>query len=302
MRQLYILTLAGGVLLTACGDKTPRSASAKETDPSVAVRVESTTTTTPSISGPVSFDVAETAYHEKRYNDAVSLFNAYTESKPQNAWGFFMLGMSAWKAGDRPSAEAAFRHAIGIDSTHVKSYLNLSRLLIESGSPDSALDYLDTVLRIDSSTGEAYRLLGRVREVRGETQPAILAFHQAIVIDPKDVWSMNNLGALLIRQGKFEEALKPLARATDLSPEVATFENNFGMALERTGHVVEAVDAYRAAVTRDSGYSKAVVNLQRLSALQADPSTPPVDVKALIVAFEKDVESWKTATPTEQDE
>ena len=311
MRKPFFLTLAGGLLLAGCGDKSPRSAVAKEPESSeqasVAVAgpevtpVADSSTPTPTVTGPVTFDQANSAFREKQYEDAVQLFTAYTERRPENAWGFYMLGLSAWKAGARPRAEAAFKHALEIDSTHVKSYLNLSRVLLESGRPDEALEYLGTVLTIDSTLGAGYRLLGRAHDARGEIDQAIVANRRAIVLDTTDVWAMNNLGLILIRQGEFEEALKPLARATELSPMVAVFQNNLGMALERTGHFTAAAEAYRAATAADSGAEKAAANLARVSSLTEEPGLAPVDIKALSESFGQDVAKWREEVPATGD-
>ena len=228
---------AGLFVLAGCGDKTPKQASAKE----LAVAPESMPAPAPAepvtvSAAPVSFETAEAAFRERRYGDAVRDFTAYTADRPRNAWGFYMLGLSSWKAGDFTTAEEALRQALSIDPTHVKSYLNLSRVLLDAGQPDSAIALLDTVLKVDDSLGEAYRLIGRAHDAKGERDEAVTAYHEALVLDSTDVWAMNNLGHTLIVQGSFDEALRPLARAVELVPEVATFQNNLGIALERTGH------------------------------------------------------------------
>jgi Flp pilus assembly protein TadD len=284
---------AGLFVLTACGDKSPKQASAKE----LAVAPESTPAPAPAepvtvSTVPVSFETAEAAFRERRYADAVRGFTAYTADRPGNAWGFYMLGLSSWKAGDFTTAEEALRQALSIDPTHVKSYLNLSRVLLDAGQPDSAIAMLDTVLKIDDSLGEAYRLIGRAHDAKGERDEAVTAYHEALVLDSTDVWSMNNLGHSLIVQGSYDEALRPLARAVELVPEVATFQNNLGIALERTGHFTLAAEAYRAALAADSGFTKASVNLQRVETLQEDPNIPPVDLKALAREFVQQIVSW----------
>jgi len=290
--------VAGLFVLAGCGDKTPKQASAKEPvtrPPTVTVTPESTpgpTEPSPVSAAPVSFASADSAFRSKRYSDAVSGFSAYTKSKPSNPWGFYMLGLSAWKAGDLKTAEESFRQALVVDSTHVKSYLNLSRVLIEAGQPDSALGYLNTVLRIDETLGEAYRLMGRAHDAKGEVDSAITNYHEALSLDGTDVWSMNNLGLALIHQGKYDDALRPLARAVELEPGVVTFQNNLGMALERTGHFTAAADAYRSAVSLDSTFTKASVNLQRVQSLKEDPNTAPVDLKALAREFEQQIRDW----------
>lgn len=286
--------ITGLMVLAGCGDKTPRQAIARETDStSVVVSVEPESTTgssvTPAPVVPASFEEADTAFREKRYDEAVAGFAAYTTRRPSNPWGFYMLGLSSWKAGDLPGAEDAFKQALTLDSTHVKSYLNLSRVLIESGQPDSAMGYLNVVLRIDETIGEAYRLIGRVHDAKGEQDEAVTAYDEALLLDSTDVWAMNNLGLVLIHQGAFDDALRPLARAVELSPEVATFQNNLGIALERTGHFLAAADAYRAALAADSSFTKAQVNLDRVSGLKEDPNTPPVDLKVLSKEFGRQV-------------
>src|SRR5204862_38314 len=142
--------------------------------------------------------------------EAVRLFTSYTSEHPDKVWGFYMLGLSAWKTGDRDAAVRAFTQALEKDSTHVKSRLNLSRVLIEQGKAQEALPYVEGVVTIDSTSNEAYRLLGRVKRELGDSSGAIEAYKKAIVLDERDAWSMNNLAKVYIGQGQFEEALGPL--------------------------------------------------------------------------------------------
>lgn len=301
LRFTPLALVSGLMVLAGCGERSPKQAVAKEpeTPPAVSVVPESTPepASTPVRVVPATYDESEQAFRERRYDDAVLGFTAYTAHRPGNAWGFYMLGLSSWKAGDLTRAEEAFRGALALDSTHVKSYLNLSRVLLDEGRPDSAIAALDRVLQIDESLGEGYRLIGRAHDSKGELDQAVTAYHEALVLDSTDVWSMNNLGLVLIHQQAFDEALRPLARAVQLSPEVATFQNNLGMALERTGHYTQAADAYRAAVTADSDYTKAAVNLGRVSGLKEDVNNPPVDLDGLAQEFVRQINAW--ATPGE---
>lgn len=285
--------LAAWVLvLGGCGDKTPKQAIAKET-----VVPESTVTSTPSQPEPtpvepVTYAGADSAYRAKRYSDAVSGFTSYTRNKPSNPFGFYMLGLSAWKSGDLKTAEQAFRQSLSLDSTRVKSWLNLSRVQIEAGQPDSALVTIEQALQVDETSSEAYRLQGRAHDALGESAAAVKSYHEALSLAPRDVWSMNNLGVSLIHQGAFDDALRPLARAVQLEPGIATFQNNLGMALEHTGHFSAATDAYRSAVTIDSTFGKASSNLQRVQSLKEDPNTPTLDLKAVAQQFEQQIRDW----------
>ena len=246
MRKLTIIPcVIAAFIAGACGDKHSQSSDANAAEvTTVSPETSSVSTPTgPVTAGSVSFDGAEAAYTEKRYDEAVRLFTGYTTEHPDNVWGYYMLGLSAWKTGDRDAAVRAFTQALEKDSTHVKSRLNLSRVLIEQGKAQEALPYVEATLRIDSTSGESYRVLGRVKSELGDSTGAIEALKRAIVLDERDAWSMNNLAKVYIGQGRFEDALGPLARAIEIDSTVPAFHSNLGRALEHTadrGSLAEA--------------------------------------------------------------
>ncbi len=291
-----VCTVIAAYAFAACGDRNPDQARASEP----VGATSSTTTPTPVstvkpalvITGPVTFEMADSAYRERRYDDATVLFKTYTDSRPKNAWGFYMLGLSAWKSGDREQAESAFVQALTIDSTHVKSHLNLSRVLLESGQPDSALEHIEAAIALDSTSSEPLRLQGRVFESQGKNDDAIVAYQRAIVKNDSDTWAMNNLGALYIRLERFEDAIGPLARANEIDDKVATFRNNLGMALELTGRFEQAVEQYRAALSIEGTYGKAVSNLQRVQQVKQDPSITRVDLAERSKSFQEEISKW----------
>lgn len=244
---------------------------------------------TPRVLGPVHFAEAEAVYREGRYSEAVALFGAYAESKPDNAWGQYMLGLSAWKAGDRERAETAFKKALELDPRHLKSRINLSRVLLEGNRPEEALSQLDSVRAEDSTSAEVYRLMGRAFSEQGEVDSAVAAYRTAVTLDSADVWALNNLGVLYIEQGLPGDAIGALARAVDLNPEEPVFHNNLGMALERWGYFAAATDQYRLAVGADSSYQKAVANLQRIDGHPDRPGLPPLDLAIQAQEFLKAV-------------
>ena len=287
--------LATAAVVVACSDRGSKSSEARAAElPDV---TPSTATpgpgSEPVISGPVTYDRADSAFRDKNYTAAISLFTAYAESKPENPWGHYMLGLSAWKTGDRETAEQQFNKTIELDSTHVKARLNLARVLIETGRHADAEQQIQAVLALDSVNTSAYRLLGRVHDVAGQTDSAIADYQRAIALDDHDVWAMNNLAMVYVEQGKYDEALKPLARVVELDSTTATFRNNLGIALERSGRFGAAADAFKAALAIDSGYAKASVSLARVIVLKEDPSLTPVDLPTLAQSFVGEIEEWR---------
>lgn len=243
----------------------------------------------------VTYEEAEAAFLDRRYEEAVELFTRYTQRRPSNAWGFYMLGLSEWKSGEPENAEAAFEAALELDPQHTKSWLNLSRVLLDTQRPEEALEKIDATLTLDPESGVALRLKGRAYHQLGRLEEAIEVYHQAIVSDDRDVWSMNNLGLILIEQERFSEALGPLARAVELQGEVAIFHNNLGVALERTGHYRAAEEAYRTAFEVDASHQKAQVSLTRVEGLEEDPGLEPIDLGVLAESFVEEVKGWREA-------
>ena len=245
------------------------------------------------VSPAVTFTEAETAFNEKRYGEATEMFAVIAARKPDNAWGHYMHGLSAWKSGDLTRAETAFKLALDRDTNHLKSHLNIARVLIEGGKTGDALVHVEKALTIDSLSVDGYRLLGRVRGDMREYDLSVEAYKKAITLNEKDSWSMNNMGYVLIKSDRFEEALGPLARACELSPKTAVFHNNLGMALERTHRYVQAAESYRRAVEADSSYAKAKASLTRIESVRESVGTTPVDLKVLAETFAASIKSWQ---------
>ncbi|MFO7586553.1 MAG: tetratricopeptide repeat protein [Gemmatimonadota bacterium] len=242
----------------------------------------------------VSYGEAETAFLAGDWREAVALFEAYAAEHPENPWGHYMLGLSAWKGGHAERAIAGFEAALARDPDHLKSLVNLSRVRLEAGQAEEASVAIERALAVDPGSGEAWRVAGNVRSELDDDAGALDAYRRAIALDDGDAWAMNNLGLLLIREGRYDEALGPLARATELEPEVGVFQNNLGAALERTGYLAEAADAFRAAVGSAEGSGKAEESLARVEARTVGLDAPPADLPGLALAFGEEIERWRS--------
>jgi tetratricopeptide (TPR) repeat protein len=226
----------------------------------------------PKVSG--SFADGESAYHAGKYGEATAIFSGYVERRPNNPWGHYMLGLSAWKSGDLTRSEQAFEHALSLDPSHMKSLVNESRLFIDQKRYDDAIDRLTRASEIDPESAVVYRLLGRSYHAKGDTEEAIEAYRAAIEVNENDAWSMNNLGLLLLEVKRADEAVPLLAKAAELKQGVAEFHNNLGMALEHTGRFKAAAKAYGDALTANPDYGKAKKNLARVEAVKGGPEEP----------------------------
>jgi predicted Zn-dependent protease len=289
-------------LAIGCGDGgTPHASTVtatvrvdSSTPPPSATSIAGATAAAPSTKA-VAYSDAEVAYRAGRYGEAAELFSAYTQSKPENPWGFYMLGLSSWKSGNPAQADIAFNEALKLDPKHRKSLVNSTRVLLELGRTDEALDRIQTALALDSTSAESWRVLGRTQEELGQPDKAIDSYRRALTLDDHDVWAMNNLALIYIRQGCPAEALAPLARAAQIKPGSPVFQNNLGQALEASGYPGAAGQAYQAALTADSTYQKAALALERVSGRPEDSTAEGIDLAALAQGFQLSVEQWRDA-------
>jgi len=230
-----------------------------------------------------SFADGEAAYRARKYADATAIFEGYTERRPANPWGHYMLGLSAWKSGDLSKSEQAFEKALSIDPHHVKSLVNLSRVFIDQKRHDEAVDRLTRASEIEPESAEVFRLLGRTYHSLRKTDEAVDAYRHAIDLNERDAWSMNNLGLLLLETKRADEALPLLTSAVELRKDVPEFHNNLGMALEHAGRFRAAATAYGDALTIDPRYEKAKQNLARVEAVKSGPEDTFKAVDATVI-------------------
>jgi tetratricopeptide (TPR) repeat protein len=280
---------------TAC-DRSDKSKTTSESAGAITPTVSATSPasndggTAPSgETAPATYEHAESVFEAKQYPEAKRLFISYTESNPENPWGHFMLGLSAWKSGEHEEAVSAFDKALQLDPDHRKSLFNSSRVLLETGRAQQALERIEKALTLEPQSNEGLRLLGRARYQLGKMEEAIDAYQRAIALDDRDVWSMNNLGLIYLDQGRSSEAIPPLARAVELRGTSPVFQNNLGAALERSGYPTAAAKAYEAAIGADSSYQKASVALARVTGGDQQPEAEPIDLTALSQKFQSDI-------------
>jgi Flp pilus assembly protein TadD len=240
----------------------------------------------------VSFEEAEIAFRSGDFGEATSLFSSYVATRPENPFGHYMLGLSSQKSGEFEQAETSLRRALELDSTHVRSWQNLARVLLDTGRPDEAYLAIESGRSLDPENGVTYRLLGRSLHQQGYPSEAADAYREAILIDDRDAWAMNNLALVLMSEDRHLHAAETLAQATVIRPTQALFLNNLGMALEQAREFASARDAYAQAVEVNPDHERAAHNLARLEA------TDLIDMESVVVEelaarFLEEVESWR---------
>lgn len=305
-RAPRFLSLPVVLFAMACGGDEPASGvpdAVARTVASAGVVAPATTVEVKSLGGPVptppTYESAGDAYKAGDFRTATTMYRSAVVTAPEDVNGHYMLGLASWKSGDFTTAKEAFDKVIALDPRFAKAYFNQARVLLDLDRAPEALELIAKGRAIDSTSSDGWRLAARAKAESGDVDGAIATYRDLLVRNEDDAWGLNNLGMLMFDRGDVAGSLGPLARAVQVKPTAPLFLNNLGMALEKSGYPVAALRRYELAVQHDSGYVKAVRNLERLGGIMIDRAVgDEVDVGALAEQFRLTVRSWKVEVPT----
>ena len=273
----------------------PEISTVEETEPVVAQVQEDTAAVAVVIPEPepvvVTYAMAEQAYFDGDFPLAADLFDKYTDEHGENAWGFYMLGLSQWKAGEADVAEESFLAALDLKPDHQKSLINYGRVLIDLNRSEEAREQIEIALAVNPENNSARRVLGRIQHNSGQLEEAAATYQVVLRTQQDDAWALNNLGLIRIEQERFDDAVAPLAKAAALKTEVACIQNNLGVALERIGQYKAASQAFAQALDADAEYKKAEISMARLVDMVEAEDLIPVDLAALAAEFTTEEEA-----------
>ena len=109
---------------------------------------------------------------------------------------------------DPEAARRAYERALEIDPELADAYVNLGRLLYESGDVDGALSLYREALRCDPVDALTHFNMGLALEDAGDAETAQAHYGRALEIDPKFADAHFNLARVLERLGQREQALR----------------------------------------------------------------------------------------------
>lgn len=121
-----------------------------------------------------------------------------------------------------------------------------ARALLHMGLVDEAERLLQRTVRRHSRHGEAWKQLGILLMDKHEPDLAIDAFESATRANPADAEAWNNLGFALHSAGRSEDAVNSLRRALRIDGSDRRTRNNLGYALVASGNIDEAWRTFRA--------------------------------------------------------
>lgn len=212
---------------------------------------------------------------------------------------------------DRPHAAIRdFSRAVGSDARFAAGYRNRAEAKLDVGHLNDAVEDLSRAIAFDINNAEAYALRGEAYLSMGKLEEAIADFTRLIELKPGEARGYEQRGLAHAMAEIGEASLADLNRAIELNPRSApAFANRAyaytragqpeigrsdletarklapddpdvlwaaGAVDEAAGRIDEAIESYRKALDRRSGFKRASDALARLGMPVVDAGDTPV--------------------------
>lgn len=159
------------------------------------------------------------AGESKFWPEANRRFLAYVEEEPDDANGYFNLGMLAMDANENAAAERWMRRAISLQAGFRSALFNLALLYSQSKRENEALPVLDELLRHHPQHIKGLILKGDIlMNHRKETRGAKACFQRILDIDPSNVQGKHNLCVVYFEERDLLQAERCLEETLAMAP------------------------------------------------------------------------------------
>lgn len=141
-------------------------------------------------------------------------------------------------------AEEYFRIAIENYPNEAKNYVNYSALLIETGSMNEALLFLNKAKPLTmthNERGQWLNNMGMAYFKLGKNAEALKSFRKAIIFYPNEPQFWTNLGATYGYLGDYENSILVLKKALEIFPDSISLRKNLAITYIRMGNPAMAL-------------------------------------------------------------
>jgi tetratricopeptide (TPR) repeat protein len=237
------------------------------------------------------------AYQKRDYATATKEFSEVTETNPDYAGGYYMLGLSQRSAGNLSPALASLRKAVELDPENASYKVGLGQALLQAGQyqdayttlkgvnissmeakhrsnyalllaqaatktnrQGEAAQVLNSQIRSDSSNARLYQALGVAENADGDDAAAFAAFKKAYELNPEDAATGRNA----VKAGIATARRAPASQKSKVYGQTAQVADSLASSNPTFEHKLLAGEAYLGA----KNYQKAIAWFDKAKADQ----------------------------------
>jgi tetratricopeptide (TPR) repeat protein len=233
--------------------------------------------------GVVDLAIGRVLLDEKRYSEAISLFEKMLEQNENKDVARTMLALTYYESGDKDKAKkmlqevpvtskdyeesilmlaqiligekdnqravTLLRNVIaGEDTRRPTFYFLLASLLREEGDPAGGGKVFDQAVQAFPENSKVFFEYGLYLDRLGKSDEAVAKMEQVLTMTPEDAYALNYVGYTWADRGiNLEKALEYVKRAVDLKPDDGFVRDSLGWVYFKMGKYPEAVKELEAA-------------------------------------------------------
>ena len=156
------------------------------------------------------------------------MFHVLTDSEQKNPEYFYYLGRTYESSKETDKANKAFKTAVEIDSTHLRSLYALGKYYVGQEIKDSALVYIDKGLRFYEADVAMINLKALAFYNNGQFQLAIPHFERLLELGEEKPFVYEKLAYSYFRNWEPEKALETYHKLSDFPDKLAVAYSGLG--------------------------------------------------------------------------
>lgn len=189
----------------------------------------------------------------KFWPEANRRFLLYVEEEPQDANGYFNLGMLAMDANEDEAAERWMKKAIRLQPGFRSALFNLALLYSQAKRETDALPVLDELLRYHPEHIKGLILKGDIlMNHKKDTQGAKVCFERIIALDPANVQGKHNLCVVYFEERDLLKAESCLEETLAMAPNEEYVKRHLNIVRSKMAAMSAAGKPLNAALSSQS--------------------------------------------------
>lgn len=187
-------------------------------------------------------------YKQKKYDEAISVWQEALQKAPLNATVLYSLGIVFFEKKEYKNAVVYLKKVTDIAPDHYKALLILGSAYLKLRQFETAEEYIKKSLSLKPGNKMAYLNLGAIYSVRREFDDAIQMFEETLRIDPSEIRAYLGLGKIYAFKGDNEKAQENFKKIIAINPNstIAAFAKKALITMESSNVSSEDIEHYFA--------------------------------------------------------
>ena len=204
---------------------------------------------------------AKSFHQQRRYEEAVKIYDEVLAKNPSDAQVHFLLGASKKALGKPQEALVAFQKAVELDEKHQQAWEQIGDLLMNRMDYRGAENAFLRSSELNPNSAPSWEGLAQTYLYQQKAQQAESAYEKLLQLEANNIPAIYNLGVLQHQSGKNDAAKESFKKVISLNPNYAEAYNNLGGIYLIEGQIDQSIQENERALQLKPGLATAHYSL-----------------------------------------